>query len=133
MMGRAACSAWPLAAALAALPLAAAAGDAEAGRRVYTQCRACHTVEAGGRHGVGPNLHALFGRKAAAIEGFRYSAALREQAAAGLVWTEETVAAYVANPRALVPGGSMTFVGIRSEAQIADLLAYLREAAGEAR
>ncbi|MFN7672806.1 MAG: c-type cytochrome, partial [bacterium] len=49
------------------------AQDADAGQRVFNQCRACHTIDKGGRNGVGPNLWGVVGRKAASIEGFRYS------------------------------------------------------------
>lgn len=117
----------------AMLPPPAVAGDAAAGRRVFNQCRACHTIEAGGRNGVGPNLHGVLDRKAGSVEGFRYSAALRRKGEEGLVWTEDQLRAYLADPKGTVPGGSMTYVGLRNEAMLGDLLAYLREAAGAAR
>ena len=119
--------------ALLALPPPAAGADAEAGRRVFNQCRACHTIEAGGRNGVGPNLHGVLDRRAGSVEGFRYSAALRRKAEEGLVWTEDQLRAYLADPKGTVPGGSMTYVGLRNEAMLGDLLAYLREAGGTAR
>ncbi len=122
----------PLALALAFSPMAASAQDAAAGQRVFNQCRACHTVEQGGRNGVGPNLHGLFGRKAGSTEGFRYSASMREKAGGGLAWNEETLRAYIANPKAVVPAGSMSYVGLRNEQQMNDLIAYLRQAAGNA-
>ena len=121
-------------AALAALLLLAApvarAQDAAAGQRVFAQCRACHTLNEGGRNGVGPNLWQVFGRRAGSVEGFRYSAAMRERGAAGLMWNAETLRAYVMEPRAVVPGGSMTYAGLRNEQQLADLIAYLRQATG---
>ena len=103
-----------------------AAQDAAAGQRVFNQCRACHNIAQGGRNQVGPNLWAIYGRPAASIESFRYSAAMTERARGGLVWTEENLRAYLANPRAVVPGGSMAFAGIRNEQQLNDLIAYLR-------
>ncbi|MBB5690186.1 cytochrome c family protein [Roseomonas alkaliterrae] len=119
------------------VPLAGAApalaADAAAGQRVFNQCRACHTVEQGGRNGVGPNLHGIFGRTAGSIEGFRYSAAMKARGEAGLVWTPETLAPYLRNPREAVPGGSMAFAGLRNEQQIADLIAYLQQATGASR
>lgn len=118
------------AAALITLALPAAAQDADAGQRVFNQCRACHTVEQGGRNGVGPNLYGIFGRRAATIEGFRYSAAMRAKAEEGLVWQEATLRPYLEAPRNVVPGGSMTFAGLRNAQQMNDLIAYLRRATG---
>lgn len=112
------------------LPAVASAQDAAAGQRVFNQCRACHTVEQGGRNGVGPNLHGIFGRRAGSIDGFRYSAPMRAKAAEGLTWDEPTLRAYIANPKAIVPAGSMSFPGLRNEQQIDDLIAHLRQAAG---
>ena len=114
-------------AAAAAMPGMAMAedGDAAAGQRVFNQCRACHTANENGRNGVGPNLFGIVGRPAASIEGFRYSANMRELGTSGLVWTEERLRAYVANPKAVAPRGSMSFPGLRNETQINDLMAYL--------
>lgn len=110
-----------------ALPVApAAAQDAAAGQRVFNQCRACHTINQGGRAGVGPNLHGVVGRKAASVEGFRYSAPMREKAQEGLTWNEETLRAYIRDPKAVVPGGSMSYPGLRNDQQLSDLIAYLK-------
>jgi cytochrome c len=120
------------------LPLAAAAGfflapaaqaqDADAGQRVFNQCRACHVIAAGGRSGVGPNLHGVWGRAAGAVEGFRYSAPMRQKATEGLVWTEENLRAYLTDPKSVVPAGSMAFAGIRNPQQLNDLMAFLQRA-----
>jgi cytochrome c len=108
-----------------ALAPAAQAQNAEAGRTVYNQCRACHTIDAGGRNGVGPNLHAVVGRRAGAVEGFRYSAPMRTAAEGGLTWTPENLDRYLTNPKDLVPGGSMAFAGLRNEQQRKDLIAWM--------
>ncbi len=116
-----------LVAAAASLPGIASAqsGDAAAGQRVFNQCRACHTADQGGRNGVGPNLFGIVGRKAASIDGFRYSANMRSLAEGGLEWNEDRLRAYITNPKAVVPQGSMSFPGLRNETQLNDLLAYL--------
>lgn len=103
------------------------AQDVDAGSRVFNQCRACHTINEGGRAGVGPNLHGVVGRKAAAIEGFRYSPSMRQKAEGGLTWTEEDLRAYLRNPKEVVPAGSMAFPGLRNEQQLNDLIAYLKQ------
>jgi cytochrome c len=103
----------------------AQSGDAAAGQRVFNQCRACHTPDQGGRNGVGPNLWGIVGRNAASIEGFRYSANMRELATGGLVWNEDRLRAYITNPKAVVPTGSMSYPGLRNEEQLNNLIAYL--------
>lgn len=115
-----------LAFAFAAAP--ARAADPAAGQRVYNQCRACHTIDANGRNGVGPNLFGIIGAPAARSEGFRYSNAMRERATAGLTWTEENMRAYLTNPREFLPGGSMAFAGLRNQQQLDDLIAFLNQA-----
>lgn len=120
----------PLAASLIFVSTMALAQDPEAGQRVFNQCRACHTVDQGGRNGVGPNLYGVFGRAAGSVDGFRYSAALRGKAGEGLKWDEATMRAYITNPKAVIPGGSMSYGGLRNEQQLNDLIAYLRRATG---
>ena len=109
--------------ALAARPCVAA--DAAAGKMVFNRCHICHTLEAGGRNGTGPNLHGLFGRKAGAVEHFKYSEAMKNS---GIVWDRATLEKYLRDPKEFVPGTRMAFPGIESDEEIADLLAYLREA-----
>jgi cytochrome c len=117
---------------LAASAQDAPAGNAENGQRLFNQCRVCHTPNEGGRSGVGPNLYRVFGRPAGSIEGFRYSAPMRERAAAGLVWTEANLRAYLADPKAVIPAGIMSFPGFRDNAQnISDVIAYLRQVGGQ--
>ena len=116
-----------IATALAFAPFAANAqsGDAASGQRVFNQCRACHTIDAGGRNGVGPNLHGVVDRRAGQREGFRYSANMRTLAEGGLTWDAATLTRYLTNPKDVVPQGSMSFAGLRNPAQVADVIAYL--------
>ncbi|MDB5376962.1 MAG: cytochrome c family protein [Rubritepida sp.] len=118
-----------LALALLALgPTGAKAQDADAGQRVFNQCRACHVIAATGRNGVGPNLFGVWGRAAGTVEGFRYSTAMRERGAAGLVWNEENLRAYITDPKAVLPAGSMSYPGLRNEQMRNDLIAYIQRA-----
>ena len=118
-----------LAVAIAALPFIALAApasaqDAEAGKSVFNQCRACHQVGETARNGVGPNLNGLFGRKAASVEGYRYSNAFQ---ALDKVWDQENFAVYIQNPREVTPGTKMVYAGLRDEQRIKDLTAYLAQ------
>ena len=101
-----------------------AAGDAERGKAVFVQCRACHSLNPG-QNGIGPSLHGLFGRKAATEPDFAYSPFMRRS---GIVWTEEALRSYLPDPQAKVPGTKMTFLGISDPKQLDDLIAYLKQA-----
>ena len=99
-----------------------AAANMKRGQLLYMVCKACHDVEAGLPHKVGPNLHGMFGRKAGTAEGFKYTDAL---AKSGLVWTPETMDEWLRQPGALVPGNGMAFAGIANDADRASLIAWL--------
>jgi cytochrome c len=86
--------------ALAAGP-AFADGDAAKGQRDFKVCNACHSVEAG-KNRTGPSLHGLFGRKAGTAEGYSYSSAMKEAGQKGLVWNEDAVFEYLADPGAFL-------------------------------
>lgn len=101
-----------------------AAGDAETGARAFRACAACHSLQAG-RHMTGPSLAGMWGRRAAASDFTRYSPALRSSA---ITWNERTLDAWLADPKALVPGNTMVFPGIENAKTRADLIAFLRAA-----
>lgn len=103
-----------------------AGGDPARGESLFRQCSACHEVGAGAKDSVGPHLNNIFDRPPGAAEGFRYSAGLTRAAAGGLIWTYETLDAYIENPRALVSDTRMGFRGMKDPQDRDDLLAYLR-------
>jgi len=96
----------------------------ERGKTLYFQCRACHSLDAGGPHKVGPNLYGVFGRKAGLADGFAYSDVLTN---ADVIWTEEAMDAWLARPSTFLPGNRMVFVGIKDVQDRASLIAYLQQ------
>lgn len=109
----------------ASAPAAPAAEPTAAmGEQIYKRCTACHTIDKGGRNGVGPNLHGVVGRAFGAVPGFAYSGALK---AKGGVWDEATLDAYLKAPSQAIPGGRMAFAGIRDDAERKALILYLAE------
>jgi len=101
-------------------------GDPEAGETVFRTCSTCHNVEEE-QNKVGPHLVNVVGRTPGTVEGFRYSRAMTEFGEEGNVWDLETMAAYLADPRGFIRGNRMAFVGLRSDEEIADVLAYISQ------
>ncbi len=95
--------------------------DASAGSRVWSQCRACHALE-DGRNSVGPHLYGIVNREIGVVDDFNYSGALNQ---AGDVWTPEILSAFIENPSGVTPGTSMSFRGITSVEDRANLIAYM--------
>jgi cytochrome c len=103
-----------------------AAADPGAGEAVWRRCQACHVLEAG-QNRAGPYLHGVVGRDVAAAEGFSYSAAL--QGIDG-VWDYEALYGFLRNPREWAPGTTMNFAGLSSQADRANIIAYLEQHGG---
>jgi cytochrome c len=97
--------------------------SADGGKDTFKRCLQCHTPENGGPNRVGPNLFGIVGRKSGTHAGFPYSEAMKTHNAD---WTWEQLATYLHDPRAAIPGNKMAFAGIKDNAELADLLAYLR-------
>jgi len=104
-----------------ALSSAASAADLEHGKLLFQACAACHSDKPGNR--LGPSLAGVVGRKAAALEDFRYSPAM---ARSNLVWDEATLRDYVADPQAKVKGNRMPYAGLKSPQDADDVVAYLK-------
>lgn len=98
-----------------------AQGTVDGERQFRTRCASCHSTEAG-QNRVGPHLSGILGRVAGAVEGARYSAAMKSS---GIVWNAQQLDDYLANPRQVVPGTSMP-VGLPNAAQRAQVIEYLR-------
>ncbi len=105
-------------------PLSAAEAMLDKGRVLFKRCSACHTLNEGGRHRVGPNLWNIAEASAGRKEGFNYSAAMRES---GLVWTDDNLAAYLENPRKFMPKNKMSFAGLRNAEDQKAVITYLKD------
>ncbi|GGD17138.1 c-type cytochrome [Aureimonas glaciei] len=112
---------------LAAGSASGAEGNAEAGKKVFNKCATCHGI--GDKKGaVGPSLNGVVGRTAGTLEDYKskYSKPMVAAGAAGLVWSEAELAAWVADPKKKVPGTKMVFPGLKKEQEIADVVAYVK-------
>ncbi len=102
-------------------------GDPSRGEEVFAQCRSCHQIGQGASDRIGPHLNGIFGRRAGAHDGFRYSDDMAMMGSDGLTWEIETLNAYLENPKALVSRTRMNFAGLKDAQDRSDILAYLRQ------
>jgi cytochrome c len=114
---------WSLVLAAQMMPALAVAQDVATGERLFRQrCGSCHTIQPG-QNRIGPHLSGIVGRKAGSIDGARYSQGMRDLA---LTWDTAELEAYLANPRAKVPGTTMT-VAVPNETDRTNIIAYLQQ------
>lgn len=100
------------------------AQSAEAGERVFAQCRACHQVGEQAKNLVGPQLNGIFGRKTGSVEGYSYTEANKN---ANITWDDKAFAEYIVDPKGKIPGTKMIFAGLKNPQQVADLTAFLKQ------
>ena len=98
--------------------------DAKRGEKLFEECRACHNLQPNAPS-VGPDLHGVFGRKAGAVDGYRYSPALKKS---GITWSRQTLDSYLADPQKVVPANRMPYAGMPEAKDRADLLDFLQAA-----
>ncbi len=103
---------------------AMAAGDADKGAKIFKKCKACHTLNEGGKNKIGPNLFGIFGRQAGTLEGYKFSKAFK---ASDVVWDEDTLDEYLTKPRKFIPKTKMGFPGLKKADQRANVIAYLKK------
>ncbi len=108
---------------VAELPAAYQSADLSNGEAKFAICRSCHTTAEGGEDMTGPNLWGVFGRKAGSKAGFSYSDDMKN---AGWTWDADHLDKWITNPRAVLPGTKMTYVGMANEKDRIDLIAYLK-------
>lgn len=102
--------------------LAMADGDVKKGQKVFKKCKACHTINEGGKNKIGPNLFGVVGRSSAKVDGFKYSKVMK---AANLEWNEENLDGFLKKPKKFMKGTKMSFAGVKKESQRKNLIAYL--------
>jgi cytochrome c len=100
----------------------ALAEDVAKGEKVFKRCKACHYADKE-KNKTGPYLVDVIGRKAGSIDGYKYSKAMRESQ---LVWDEATLTAYLKVPKKFLKGTKMAFAGLKKEADIKNVIAYLK-------
>ena len=104
-----------------ALATPVSAADLEHGKQLFQACAACHSDKPGNK--LGPSLAGVFGRKAGALDDFRYSPAMTRS---NLMWDEANLRDYVADPQAKVKGNRMPYAGLKSPQDADDVVAYLK-------
>ena len=98
------------------------AADIQAGEKVFKKCKACHYADRE-KHKTGPHLVNVIGRTAGSLEDYKkYSKAMK---ASGIVWDEETLIEYLRAPKKYIKGTKMAFVGLKKDADIENVIAYL--------
>ena len=97
--------------------------DETKGLKTFGKCKSCHTVNDGGKNGVGPNLWDVVGRAKAGVAGFKYSGAMTE---AGGDWSFADLDQFLLNPKAAIKGTKMSFAGLKKAGDRAAVILYLR-------
>lgn len=100
-----------------------AKADVAKGEAVFKKCTSCHTINAGGANGIGPNLHGIVGESIAAGRGgFAFSDALKGH---GGSWDWKNLSDWLHNPKKFAPGTKMTFAGLSNAEDRANLIAWM--------
>lgn len=111
----------------AALPAyAQQAGDADAGKKIFNKCKACHMIGEDAKIKVGPVLNGVIGRAAATYEGYSYSPALQAKAGDVGEWEEAEIFTYLEDPSKFIGGRSKMTFKLKDEQQRRDVIAYLK-------
>ena len=103
-------------------------GDLERGRKLYLQCRACHSLKENEPHKIGPNLFKIIGSTAGSMKGYNYSDALSKSE---IVWTIQNLDLWLEKPYEIIPGNKMVFSGMGKQEDRNDLIAYVYDQTSE--
>lgn len=120
------CAQVAVAAAALSSPALAEEGNATRGAELFTiRCVDCHVISDAAEKKIGPGLKGVIGRTSGTLEGYDFSDAMK---AAAILWSEDTLKAYLVAPRKFVPGTKMNFYGLKRPGEVEDIVAYLMEA-----
>ena len=100
--------------------------DLAAGEAAFARCKSCHTVNAGGANGIGPNLFGVVGGPVTHSAGFAYSDAMIAHKGEAPAWGLDELDQFLTAPGRYVPGTKMSFAGIRDTQTRVNLIAWLR-------
>ena len=100
------------------------------GEQLFLACAACHSLEPGEPHRIGPNLHGIMGQAAGSRAGYTYSRALRES---GIVWTEGALVGFIMDSGRMLEGTWMVYHNHMSQEEVLRLAAWLAQASGQER
>lgn len=112
-------------ASVAIIEAALAGGDVAAGEKLFKKCKACHMIGEGAKDRTGPNLTGVVGAPLGISETFKYSKGLAAMVEEGLVWDIENLVAFLTKPKDFITKTKMSFAGLKSEEDRANLIAYL--------
>lgn len=111
---------------------AQAEGDAAKGEKIFKRCSACHRIGPDAENAVGPVLTGVVGRAAGTFEGYKYGKSTKAAGEKGLVWTQEAIFDYLANPKKFLraylddkKAKSKMVFKLKKEDQRRDVIAYL--------
>lgn len=97
--------------------------DLVAAAKVMRKCETCHSLGAGEANKQGPNLYGVLGRQAGQGKNFKYSKAVRT---ANVIWDEDTLDRFLAEPRKVIPRNRMPFIGLKRPSERSLVICYLK-------
>ena len=101
-----------------------ALGDVNSGEKIFKKCAACHSINKGGAHKIGPALYNVVGRRVGGVSDYKYSKAL---AGYEKSWTFEELNGFLLKPAKWIKGTKMAYAGLRKEKDRASVIKYLNQ------
>ena len=101
-----------------------ASASAADGAKIFSKCKACHSIAKGGGNKIGPALWGVLGRKAGSLSDYKYSKAM---IAYGKPWSFEEMDGFLAKPKEWIKGTKMSYAGLKSAKDRASLILYMNE------